>query len=83
MNHQSKKTHSRTHGSSCIFSKGWPNRSSMGGESLGSVKVLCSSIGECKGQEGGVGGLVSRSGMGAGGGVVGFWRRNQEREISI
>lgn len=44
----------------------------MGGESLGSVKVLCSSIGECKGQEGGVGGLVSRSGMGAGGGGSGF-----------
>jgi hypothetical protein len=32
----------------------------MGGESFGSVKVLCPSIGECQGQEAGVGGLVSR-----------------------
>jgi hypothetical protein len=30
----------------------------MGGEALGSVKVLCPSIGECQGQEAGVGGLV-------------------------
>ncbi|KRX29118.1 hypothetical protein T06_2509 [Trichinella sp. T6] len=28
----------------------------MGGEALGSVKVLCSSVGECQGQEAGVGG---------------------------
>jgi hypothetical protein len=32
----------------------------MGGEVLGPVKVLCSSIGEFLGQEEGVGGLVSR-----------------------
>ena len=32
----------------------------MGGEGIGTVKVLCSSIGECLGQEAGVGGLVSR-----------------------
>jgi hypothetical protein len=32
----------------------------MGGEALGPVKVLCPSIGECQGQEVGVGGLVSR-----------------------
>ena len=32
----------------------------MGGEALGPVKVLCPSIGECQGQEAGVGGLVSR-----------------------
>jgi hypothetical protein len=32
----------------------------MGGETLGSVKVLCPSIGECQGQEVGVGGLGSR-----------------------
>jgi hypothetical protein len=32
----------------------------MGGEALGPVKVLCSNIGECQGQEEGVGGLVSR-----------------------
>jgi hypothetical protein len=32
----------------------------MGGEALGPVKVLCPSIGECQGQEVGVGGLLSR-----------------------
>jgi hypothetical protein len=31
----------------------------MGGEALGPVKVLCSSIGECQGQEEEVGGLGS------------------------
>jgi hypothetical protein len=31
----------------------------MGGKVLGSVKVLYPSIGECQGQEEGVGGLVS------------------------
>jgi hypothetical protein len=32
----------------------------MGGEALGPVKVLCPSIGECQGQEEGMGGLGSR-----------------------
>jgi hypothetical protein len=32
----------------------------MGGEALGPVKVLCSSIGECQGQEAGMGRLMSR-----------------------
>jgi hypothetical protein len=32
----------------------------MGGEALGPVKALCPSVGECQGQEAGVGGLVSR-----------------------
>ena len=48
----------------------------MGGEDLGPVKVLCSSVGECQGQEAGVGGWVSwesREGIG------GFRRGNQER----
>jgi hypothetical protein len=36
----------------------------MGGEALGPVKVLCPSIGECQGQETGVGGLRSRVGEG-------------------
>jgi hypothetical protein len=36
----------------------------MGGEVLGLVKVLCSTVGECKGQEAGVGRLVSRVGWG-------------------
>jgi hypothetical protein len=39
----------------------------MGGEALGPVKVLCPSIGECQGQEAGVGGLGSR------------WREGEDR----
>jgi hypothetical protein len=38
----------------------------MGGEALGLVKILCSSIGECQGQEEGVGELGS---------MVGGWYR--------
>jgi hypothetical protein len=41
----------------------------MGREALGPVKVLHPSVGECQGQEVGVGGLVSRGrGKGIGGG---------------
>jgi hypothetical protein len=40
----------------------------MGGEFLGPVKALCPSVGECQGQEAGVGGLVRR-GSGEGKGV--------------
>jgi hypothetical protein len=36
----------------------------MGGEALGLSKILCPSIGECQGQEAGVGGLGSRCGEG-------------------
>jgi hypothetical protein len=44
----------------------------MGGEALGSVKVLCPSIGECQVEEAGVGGLVSRGrGEGKGKGAFG------------
>ena len=59
LNHQPKSTHSGTHGSSCICSRGWPSRTSMGGEALGPAKVLCPSLGECHSQEVEVGGLVS------------------------
>ena len=45
----------------------------MGGEALGPVKVLCPSIGECQGQEEGVGGLGSR---GRGEGIGDFRRGN-------
>jgi hypothetical protein len=45
----------------------------MGKEALGPVKVLCPSIGECQGQEVGVGGLESR---GMGEGIGDFWRVN-------
>jgi hypothetical protein len=31
-----------------ICSRGWPSRSSMGGEALGLLKVLCHSIGETR-----------------------------------
>ena len=48
----------------------------MGGEALGPVKVLCPSVGECQGQEAGVGRLVSR---GRGEGIGGVRRGNQER----
>jgi hypothetical protein len=41
----------------------------MGGETLGIMKIICSSTGECQGQEAGVGGLGSR----AGGGYRGLW----------
>jgi hypothetical protein len=34
----------------------------MGGEALDPVKVLCPSVGECQGQEAGVGGLVKEVG---------------------
>jgi hypothetical protein len=60
LNHQSKKTHGGTHGSSYICSRGWPGCSLMGGEALGPVMFPCSSIGECQGQEARVGGLVNR-----------------------
>jgi hypothetical protein len=50
--------------------------SSMGGEALGPVKVLCPNIGECQGQEEVVGGLVSREREE---GIGGFQRGNLER----
>ena len=48
----------------------------MGGEALGPVKALSPSVGECQGQEVGVGGLVSR---GFWEGIGDFRRGNQER----
>jgi hypothetical protein len=47
--------------------------SSMGGEALGPVKVLCPTIGECLGQEAGVGGLGSRGRVER---IGDFWRGN-------
>jgi hypothetical protein len=52
-------------------SRGWPSWSSMGGEALGLGKVLCPSIGQCQGQEVGVGGFGSREREE---GVGDFWR---------
>jgi hypothetical protein len=59
LNYQLKGTHGRTHGSTCICSRGWPCRTSMGEEALGPVKVLCPNVGECQDQEVGLDGLVS------------------------
>jgi hypothetical protein len=50
--------------SSCICSRGWPGRPSIGGEALCLVKIICPSTGECQGQEVGVGGLGSWAGRG-------------------
>jgi hypothetical protein len=52
----------------------------MGGEALGSVKVLCPSVGECQDQEAGVGGLVSR---GRGKGNTGFSEGKPGKEITF
>ena len=51
----------------------------MGGETLCPMKALCPSVGECQGQEAGVGGLVSRGKREGIRGRVFFWRGNQER----
>ena len=48
----------------------------MGGEAFGPVKALCPSVGECQGQEAGVGGLVNR---GSREGIGDFQRGKQER----
>jgi hypothetical protein len=48
----------------------------MEGEALGPVKARCSSVGECQGQEAGVGVLVTR---GWGKVIGGFQRGNNER----
>jgi hypothetical protein len=46
----------------CICSWGWPSLASMAGESLGPMKILCPSVGECLGQEAGIGWLGCRGG---------------------
>jgi hypothetical protein len=51
----------------------------MGGEALGLVKIICPSIGECQGQEAGVGGLGSR----AGGGYRGLLERKLGKGITF
>jgi hypothetical protein len=50
----------------------------MGGEALGPMKVLCPSIGECQGQEVGVGGLLSRGREERGQGVFGGKTRKED-----
>ena len=43
----------------------------MGGEALGPMKVLCPSVGECQGQEVGLGWVGEQGGRGRGKGVFG------------
>jgi hypothetical protein len=48
----------------------------MGGEAIGPMKIICPSIGDCQGQEAGVGRLVSRGRAGCRGfseGKLGKW----------
>jgi hypothetical protein len=52
------------HVSSCICSRRWPSRPSLGEEALGLANILCPRTGECEDQEAGVGGLRSRAGGG-------------------
>ena len=49
-----------------ICSRGWPSWPSIGGETLGLMKIICPSTGECQGQEAGVCGLGSRAEEGIG-----------------
>jgi hypothetical protein len=51
----------------------------MGGEALGLAKIICPSTGECRGQEGGVGGLGSR----LGGGYRGLLERKLGKGIAF
>jgi hypothetical protein len=48
LNHWPNKTHGGTHGSSYKCNRGWPSWSSMGGEALASVKVICPNIGNAR-----------------------------------
>ena len=55
---------------SCVCSRGWPSRPSVGGETFGLAKIICPSTGECQGQEVGVGVLGSRAGADS---IGDFW----------
>ena len=52
--------------SSCICGRRWPSQPSKRGESLGLVKIIYPSTGECQGKDAGVGELASRVGEGIG-----------------
>ena len=54
----------------------------MGGETLGPVKARCPGVGECQGQDAGVGGLVSR-GMGEGIGGFGGETRKGNNILNV
>jgi hypothetical protein len=55
-----------------FIGRGWPRRSSMGGEALGPMKVLWPSVGECQDQEAGVDGLMMGGGVSEGKPVKGI-----------
>ena len=64
--------------SSCMCSRGWPSQSSIGGEALGLVKIICPNTAECQGKEVGVGGLESRAGEEYRGLWDSIWNVNEE-----
>jgi hypothetical protein len=70
LNHQPKTTHGGTHGSSCICSREWPCRVSIGEEALVPMKAGCPFVGEFEGREVGVSGwentLIEAGGGGKG-----------------
>jgi len=56
---QPKSTHGATHGSSQMCNRGCPCHVWVGGETLGSMKGLCPTVGNAReGRREGVGGLV-------------------------
>jgi hypothetical protein len=80
---QPKSTHGGTHGSSHICSRGWPCRTSLGGEALAPGKALCPNIGECQGGEAGVIGCIGdhpHRNSERGNGIGGFYGGNWEWE---
>jgi hypothetical protein len=70
--------HCGTHDFSCICSRGWPSRSSMGGEALGPVKAQCPSNREMSGP-GSRSGWVGEHGERGGDKRGGFSEGNQLR----
>ena len=77
--HDEKKEIPQSYVSSCICSRGWPSWLSMGGETLGLVKIICLSTGECQGEEVGMDGFGSR----ARGGYRGLLERKLGKGITF
>jgi len=48
LNHYPKSTHGQTHGSTCIYNRGWPCWAPMGGKSLGPAKATTPSVGNVR-----------------------------------